>query len=41
MTGLKHAYRGASVLVALNVDLLLFVVALVVALMAAGYLGTL
>lgn len=41
MTSLKHAYRGATVLVALNADLLLFIATLAAALIAAGYLGTL
>jgi hypothetical protein len=41
MTGFKDAYRGATVLIALNADLLLFVATLAAALLAAGYLGTL
>jgi hypothetical protein len=41
MTGLRNTYRGATVLIALNADLLLFVATLAAALVAAGYLGTL
>ena len=41
MRSLKHAWRGARVLVALNVDLLLFAATLCAALVAAGHLGTL
>lgn len=41
MSGLKNAYRGATVLIGLNADLLLFGTTLAAALLAAGYLGTL
>ncbi|MGR3461549.1 MAG: hypothetical protein ACU0AX_08115 [Roseovarius sp.] len=41
MPSLRGAYRGASVLVWIHADLLLFAATLVVALMAAGYIGTL
>jgi len=41
MISLKHACRGARVLVALNADLLLFAATLGAALVSAGYLGTL
>jgi len=41
MSGLKDAYRGATVLIGLNADLLLFAATLAAALMAAGYLGSL
>ncbi len=41
MPSLRDAYRGASVLVGINADLLLFAATLAAALMAAGYLGTL
>tara|TARA_Y100001933_G_scaffold226664_1_gene240791 strand:+ start:1683 stop:1808 length:126 start_codon:yes stop_codon:yes gene_type:complete len=41
MRGLWHGYHAANVLLRLNADLLLFAAALVVALVAAAYLGTL
>ena len=41
MRALKHAYRIARVIVAVNADLLLFAATLAAALIAAGYLGSL
>ncbi|MFU8834620.1 hypothetical protein [Roseovarius autotrophicus] len=39
MRQIKDGYRGASVLLGLNADLLLFLAALAVALIAASYLS--
>jgi len=38
---LKDVSRGAAVLIGVNADLLLFAATLVMALLAAGYIGTL
>lgn len=41
MHGVRESYRGVSLLLGLHADLLLFGTALFVALVVAGYLGTL
>ncbi|WP_417727592.1 hypothetical protein [Roseovarius sp.] len=41
MQQLKDGYRGASVLLHVNADLLLYLLTLAVALLAGGYFGTL
>jgi hypothetical protein len=41
MRQIRDGYRGVHVLFRLNADLLLFAVALVVALLAAGFLSSL
>ena len=41
MQHIMNGYRGLGVLISMNVDLLLYVTTLALALFAAGYLGTL
>ncbi|MEX0339712.1 MAG: hypothetical protein AB3N11_11810 [Arenibacterium sp.] len=41
MQTLQHSYRGLSLIMSLNWDLLLYVATIAFALMAGAYLGTL